>query len=180
MYLLALGFEHTKVEDSEGMLRRLREDNGRVQVQLVKPSRIAGLEHLKFAAHNAIQSFNGKGRRSKSLAVELLLYAACQRQISKAISILGVDGTDTRVVLLGLSDSKEALEQLSGDASSMFGGKSDDRLLDIDSRQKLAELKRCYAVSVREMDGARISGENDADVLKRLIVERSALLVTRG
>jgi hypothetical protein len=58
----------------------------------------------------------------------------------------------------------------------MVGGKQDDDLIEIRSRQRIARLRRSYRVTSKEMEAARVEGETDWSVLKRLIVERSALL----
>lgn len=153
----------------------MRGVNPQVQVQLVKADLIAGREHLGFAASNALQSFRGKHPRSKSLAVEYLLFISCQRQISKAINTLGVDREATKIVLAGLSKSKDALQELQMVSGSLLGDR-DDSLIEIGSKRKLAHLKKAFDVSKIEMEAARFSGESDEMVLKRLIVERSALL----
>ncbi len=103
-YLLSLGFAKASIADPEHILKQLRSIDKQVEVQLVKADLIAGPEHLQFAARNAIHSFNGKRRRSKSLAMELLLYVSCQRQIAKAIKLLGVGSEDSRIALVALSD----------------------------------------------------------------------------
>jgi len=173
-YLLSLGFNHAKVSDPEKVLRQLRSAN-KVQVQLLKAGLVGGPEHLRFAARNALHSFRSKSPRSKSLAMEYLLYLSCQRQISKAIGLLGVGPTDHKVVLVALSESREALEDLEKATRSLLGD-PDDGLVEIGSKRKLAEIQRSYGVSKREMEAARFEGETDEHVLKRLIVERSALL----
>jgi len=58
----------------------------------------------------------------------------------------------------------------------MITGEQDESLIEIGSKQKMARLQRSYRVTSREMDAARLEGETDPSVLKRLIVERSALL----
>jgi len=174
-YLLSLGFANARIADPEKTLRQLRSTSDRIQVQLLKAGLVAGPEHLRFAARNALQSFRGKNPRSKSLAVELLLFISCQRQISKAISLLGVESSDNRIVLVALSESTEALHELEKASKSVLG-ELDESLVEISSRLKLDEIRRCYGVSAREMDAARFLGESDEQVLKRLIVERSALL----
>src|SRR6266704_2048182 len=161
-YLLILGFDNARIVDPEKTLRQLRSARDKAQVQLLKATLVAGPEHLRFAARNALHSFGSKSPRSKSLAVEFLLYVSCQRQISKAIRLLGVEPADRQVVLVALSES-------------LFGG-ADDSLIEIGSRRKLAEIQRSYGVSKREIEAARFECENDSEVLKRLIVERSALL----
>src|SRR5881409_936589 len=160
-YLLSLGFDNASIVDPEKTLRQLRSASDKAQVQLLKAKLIAGPEHLRFAARNALHSFRSKSPRSKSLAVEFLLYVSCQRQISKAIRLLGVEPTDRQVVLVALSGS--------------LLGEADGGLVEIGSSQKLAEIQRSYGVSKREIEAARFEGESDSEVLKRLIVERSAL-----
>jgi tRNA threonylcarbamoyladenosine modification (KEOPS) complex Cgi121 subunit len=174
-FLLSLGFGNARITNSEQTLRQLRSVNGCIQVQLLRAGLVAGPEHLRFAARNALHSFSGNNPRSKSLAVEYLLFISCQRQISKAISFLGVEPSDDKVVLVALSDSREALRELEKASTSLLGD-PDDSLIEIGSKRKLAELQRSYRISEKEMEAARFEGETDAEVLKRLIVERSALL----
>ena len=175
-YLLSLAFAKASIPDPEQTLRHLRSINNQAELQLVRVDLVAGSEHLQLAALNALHSFKGERRRSKSLAVELLLYISCQRQIAKAIKLLGVDSTDSRVALVALSGSKDVILSLDREAKSMITGEQDESLIEIGSKQKMARLQRSYRVTSREMDAARLEGETDPSVLKRLIVERSALL----
>jgi tRNA threonylcarbamoyladenosine modification (KEOPS) complex Cgi121 subunit len=108
--------------------------------------------------------------------MELLLYISCQRQIAKAIKFLGVDSEDSRVALVALSESKEVLEELARHSQLIVGGKQDNNLIEIGSELKMAILQRSYAITGRQMEAARFEGETDSSVLKRLIIERSALL----
>jgi KEOPS complex subunit Cgi121 len=177
-YLLSQGHRGKMLQEPETILRQLRSASEDVHVQLVKPSLVAGPEHLRIAAANALQSFRGRKPRSKSLAVELLLYISCQRQISKAIKLLGVESSDDKVVLVALSGSKDSLSELEKNSTSILG-EADDSLVEIGSKPKLAEIQRSYGVSDREIEAARFDGENVTDCLKRLIVERSALLLVQ-
>ena len=175
-YLLSLAFSDARISDPEQTLKQLRSINNKAEVQLVKSDLIAGPEHLQFAARNALSSFKGPRRRSKSLAMELLLYISCQRQIAKAIRFLGVDSKDSRITIVALSKSRAALEELAREAQSIVGGTPDDDLIEIQSEQRVARLQRSYGIPSRAMEAARFEGEPDSSVLKRLIVERSALL----
>jgi tRNA threonylcarbamoyladenosine modification (KEOPS) complex Cgi121 subunit len=175
-YLLSVGFAKTSILDPRHTLEQLRSVDNRAEVQLVKADLIAGPEHLQFAARNALYSFKGKRRRSKSLAMELLLYISCQRQIAKAIKFLGVDPKDSRIALVALSDSKDAIQRLARQAGSMISGEEDDSQIEIGSKQKMAKLQDSYGVTGKGIEAARLEGETDSSVLKRLIVERSALL----
>ena len=174
-YLLSLGFNGGHVSDPEKTLRKLR-SSANVEVQLFKADLVAGQDHLHFAARNALHAFKGKRRRSKSLAVEYLLYVSCQRQISKAIDLLGVTPADRQILMVALSESREALQELERVAPSIIGGQLDEGLIGIGSKKKLAKIRKTFGVTNREMEAARMPGESDPDVLKRLIIERSALL----
>ena len=178
-YLLSLAFAKASISDPEKTLKELRKVSSEAQLQLVKADLVGGPEHLQFAARNAIQSFSGQHRRSKSLAVELLLYISCQRQIAKAIKLLGVDSDDSRVALVALSGSKDVISELDRRANSVIGGHRDESLIEIGSKAKMDVLQRSYGVSSREMDATKSVGETDSSVLKRLIIERSALLDIR-
>ena len=179
-HLLSLAFTKASIPDPEQTLRQLRSISSEAQVQLVKADMIGGPEHLQFAARNALHSFSGPQRRSKSLAVELLLYISCQRQIARAIKLLGVDSKDSRVALVALSGSKDAILELDRQANSVIGGERDESLIEIVSKQKMRVLERSYGVTSREIEATRSVGEADSSVLKRLIVERSALLDLEG
>ena len=64
-------------------------------VQFMNGLLIADDIHLLSAAQNAVNALSGKYMLSRSLDVELLVYASAQRQIGKAIDELGVyDGRD--------------------------------------------------------------------------------------
>jgi len=175
-YFLSLAFTNTGIKDPEHALKQLRTINTQAEVQLVKADLIAGPEHLQFAARNALNSFKGDKRRSKSLAVELLLYLSCQRQIAKAIRFLGVDSEDSRVALVALSDSEDAIQELARRAEWIIDGKQDDSQIEIGSKEKMIRLQESYGVTRKEMDAARFEGETESSALKRLIVERSVLL----
>src|SRR5260370_31235564 len=130
-YHLSLGFAKASIADPEHTLEQLRSINKQTEVQLVKADLIAGREHLQFAARNAIYSFNGKRRRAKSLAMELLLYVSCQTQIAKAIKFLGVDSKDSRSALVALSDSKGAILELDRRARVIVSGEQDDNPIEL-------------------------------------------------
>jgi len=174
-FLLVLGFPNAKIEDPASALQQLRSTAGDIQVQLVKAELVAGIEHLRLAAAHALRSFYREKPRSKSLAIELLLFVSCQRQISKAIKQLGVEPSDKMILLVALSGSKDNLSGLEENSKLIFG-QTDDNLVEIDSKRKLASLQRSYHVSNVEMEASRFEGESSEDVLKRLIIERSALL----
>lgn len=151
-----------------------------MHIQLLRADLIAGKEHVLCAARNAIAGYSSRHRKSKSLAVELLLYVSCQRQISKAINLLGVRPKDKKIVLVALAESGRHLADLAADISSIIDGHQEDSLVEIYSSKKSASLRKTYGISSKEMEAARLPGEPEVEVLKRLVIERSALLTLEG
>lgn len=147
---------------------------------MMRADRIAGTEHLSFATRNAVKAFGRKYKRSRSLAMEILLYASCQRQISKAIVLLGVNPSTSQVAVAALSTRIGVLVDLQEVLQKMLGGKMDDGVLEIRTERKLSELKKVFGILDRELEASRLEGEEDAEVVKRLVVERSALLALEG
>jgi len=52
---------------------------------LFDPSMICGRDHIVSAVHHADMAFSEHRNRSKTLLTEIVLYAACERQIGKAL-----------------------------------------------------------------------------------------------
>ncbi len=179
-HLLVQGFSETSIPEPEKTLDELRSSFPHVHLQLVRADLIAGREHLFFAARNAIAGYKSPYRKSKSLAVELLLYVSCQRQISKAITFLGVRPKDQNIILVALGNSDIWLKDLTARCGFLIQGRLNDELVEIYSQNKANTLKECYGITSTEMEAARVQGEVDEDVLKRLVIERSALLTLEG
>ena len=179
-HLLILGFASAKVKDPRVALARLRDAFPNAEIQLMRADRIAGPEHLSFAAKNAVKAFSQKYRRSRSLAMEMLLYASCQRQISRAIEMLGVTPQTKEIAVTAMSKSLRVSGEFAEFAEKAVGGKLDPEVLEIGSKRKLLELKRAFKIGERELEASRLEGETDDVVVKRLVIERSALLALAG
>lgn len=180
LHLLILGFSSAKLMDPAAVLRKLRESFPEVDVQLLRADRIAGPEHLLFATRNAVKAFGQEYKRSRSLAMEVLLYVSCQRQISKAIDTLGVTPMTSQVAAAALFRKLGVVDDFQRSLTNMVRGKMDSGVLEIRTKKKLSELKRVFGIPDREMEASRLQGEDDAEVVKRLVLERSALLALEG
>lgn len=143
----------------------------------MRADRVAGKEHIIFAAKNAVGSFGGKDRRAKHLSMELLLYASGEHQIVEAIKLLGVTASSTELVFVCLSETHLDPNVLSSRVAKAVNGLPDDTVLDFDTLLKPEGLKRAFYISDIELNSARMPGEAEGSVLKRLVIERSALLV---
>jgi tRNA threonylcarbamoyladenosine modification (KEOPS) complex Cgi121 subunit len=143
----------------------------------LRADRVAGREHLVFAARNAVDSFRGKERRAKRLSMEFLLFSSGEHQIVEAIKLLGVTEFSKELALVGLCETNLDSSAFSKRATEVVGGIPDDTALEMKTSKKVEDLKKAYSISEKELNSSRMPGEVENGVLKRLVIERSALLV---
>lgn len=174
----ALGFADVKIPNPDVALKELRRQLGDSEVQIMRADRVAGPEHLFFAAENAVRALRQGRGRSKSLAMETLLSTSGQRQISRAVQILGVTPQTKEIVVTIFSKQSLSEDKLISLAQSVLGGKRRDLVLEVSSRKKIRELSTTYGISSKELAAAQLPSETTTSLVKRLVVERSALLST--
>jgi len=174
-YLLITVIEHVKVGKVEEFLEELRRKSPATEVQVLRPDRVAGAEHLFFASLNALNAFKQKTNLCKGLPMEILLFASAQRQIKNAIETLGLKDSPSKFALVAVSKERGKLENLVGTVLSLTKGKENEGVLDSWSKTKIEALKKVYGISIREI--ATITSIEKA--LKNSIIERMAILATQ-
>lgn len=174
-----LGFTDVRVDDVTRFMARTRNTLKPVTVQFFDAERIAGSTHLTFAVLNALQAFHQRRNLSKSLEVEVLLYASGQRQIGKAIKMLGLRRDTTTAALLLIGSSAKASNDAEAQAVELVPGKRDDRVIALDRKGKCTGLRALF--NVTDLELAALSPRyNRRQALAWLIVERGALLATQS
>jgi tRNA threonylcarbamoyladenosine modification (KEOPS) complex Cgi121 subunit len=176
-FLWIQGFRDARVVNSETALHDLRGLFNGIELQLLRADRIGGIEHMVFAARNAVDSFTGKGRRAKHLSIEFLLFATGEHQIVEAIKFLGVTESSTELALVGLCEDNAESNALIDKATDVLKGTLDDSVLDVITTKKQEDLKKAYNFSDKLLNASKMPGETESGLLKRLVIERSALLV---
>jgi tRNA threonylcarbamoyladenosine modification (KEOPS) complex Cgi121 subunit len=83
---------------------------GIIAVQLLDSALVAGEEHLLSAAQNALNAWNGEYAISRSLDVEILLYASGQHQIGVALKKLGLNEDSTSLAIVILASDELSLK----------------------------------------------------------------------
>jgi len=168
------GFKGGKWEDVEGLLSMARDEARGTTFQLFDADRVAGWRHLYFAAVNAVMASEKGTSISRSLAMEALLYASCQDQISRAFEIMGLSPKTKRIALLVLAQNpKEALQAF--ERISRVLGEENDSALMIEVG-KFREIKETFGISDIELEAV---GSPREEALTRLVVERGSLLPLR-
>lgn len=168
------GFSLTSALDVDGLLSMVGEAVSPCHFQLFDADRIAGWGHLFFAAVNAVKAFDSGRAISKSLAMEVLLYASCHNQISQALETVGLSTETRRPALIVFSETPEDGLRAFGMASDLLGV-ADDSVLEIHG-DKLVSLMGIFGVSEVELQAV---GGTREGALTKLLVERGALLSTR-
>ena len=110
--------------------------------------------------------------------METLLFTSGQRQISRALERLGVTPQTREVVITIFSRQSLNEDEVNAFAASVFEGERLDSVIEISSGKKINELCRLYGISSEELAAARLPSESLNSLVKRLILERSALLST--
>ena len=168
------GFRGVTVNDVDELLSSLSRATSPAVFQIFDATRIAGWRHLYMAAVNAVGAFESGSSISRGLGIEVLLYASCQDQISRALDVVGVGTGTEKLALVVLGNGP-------GEAGAAFGkaagilGEADDSVLGLDEK-KFLEIAKVFGVSENELEA--VGGERDK-ALTSLLVEKGALLPLR-
>ncbi len=177
-YIEITGFENIKVEKPEQLLNTIRgHKNEDLLIQFFNADLVATWEHLYFATLNALKAFKTKRNISKDLVVEIILYASAQRQIRKAIEIIGIknDHTNIAVIIVGKTANNIKVELSS--VSEYLGKQPNEEVLKLTS-SKSERIKRTFGITDQEM--TVVAEDNDINcALVDLVLEKMALLSTR-
>ncbi|MDR3206304.1 MAG: hypothetical protein LBT41_04335, partial [Candidatus Methanoplasma sp.] len=97
------------------------------EVVLLDPKMVCGRDHIVSAVMHAERAFANGANRSKNILTEIILYAAGERQIGRAVEKMRPKGNGMVAVLLGISDPR--LEDIGLEICDEFLEPSTDKLL---------------------------------------------------
>lgn len=177
-HLAVAGFRDVEIRDVNEFFQAVKCKTGNVCVQFFDASVVAGLEHLRFAALNALNAFKSKVNISSSLAIETLLYASAQRQIKEAIRLIGIKQETSRVVVLALTENLRQASTTLDILSNLLNGRRDDSVIDL-TKGKMAGLKKLFGISTVELEAKTKRKGAQKQALTDLVIEHMALLVTQ-
>ncbi|MFW9806350.1 MAG: KEOPS complex subunit Cgi121 [Candidatus Thorarchaeota archaeon] len=150
--------------------------NGSITIQLLNGLLIADENHLLSATQNAINAKNGNYMRSRSLDVEIIVFASAQRQIGKALDALGVfDGLSEIAVVVVGPDSESVMEKLQS-LSKAIGNEIIPPFAA--SEDRIERIKDHYEITDKEIEAILDSDklESKLSALSRCIVSRVSLV----
>jgi KEOPS complex subunit Cgi121 len=171
------GFRGVKIENIEVFLDQAKKETEGCQVQFFDAKFIAGFDHLYFAVLNASKAYETSKNISKNLAVEILLYASGQHQISRAIGLLGMKLDSSQMAVLVAADTRQKAIKALNRISDLLQGEKDDEVIEL-TDEKVAIIKAAFGITDLEIEATLRKSEKEA--LTNLLVERMALLSTRS
>jgi len=159
-----------KQEELIQLARLLSSDS--LTVQLLNGLLIADETHLLSAAQNAINAKQGDYMLSRSLDVEIIVFASAQRQIGRALDELGVyDGLDDIAVVVVGPDSS-TVEDCIQDLTSRIGSEVSPAFAA--TSERIERIKDHYQISDKE-----IRAISDSDKIESQLAALSRCLVSR-
>jgi KEOPS complex subunit Cgi121 len=177
-YFAAAGFRNVKVNDINGFFNVIRKKLKDANVQFFDARLIAGWKHLYFAALNALNAFKNKTNISNSVAVETLLYASAQRQINKAVELLGIKPESSQVAVLVIAETKQKTATILETVSELISSERDDSVIELTS-EKVNGVKRLFGISKLELEAKLEKKGFEKKALLNLVIEHVALLATQ-
>ena len=177
-YVEITGFRNLSIENAEEFVKAARKGTPQnVWVQFFDAELVATWQHLYFAVLNALLAFKNERNISKSAAMEAMLYASAQRQIRKAIDLIGVKCDSVNVATVIIGKSAESVEKVLSAVSKRFGTEPDDGALEI-SNEKAQRIRGVFGITDSELE-AVFEKDNGKNALVDLVIERVALLSTQ-
>lgn len=153
------GFRHD-IKDFRGLINKTNEISKECTLQLLNAEGIAGYEHILHAAVHAIKAFERGENIAKDLGLEICLRASAQRQISKALDILGINEGTMNICAVAVDCSEDIMDKL-----EHLLDKKDNSVLDSNENT----LKEIYNISDEEL--------KTAGNIENVMIERTSLLI---
>lgn len=176
-YVEITGFSNVKIGDAAEFLEATRREPQGTAVQFFNAELVATWQHLYFAVLNALTAFRNKSNISKNIAVEVMLYASAQRQIRKAIALVGVKRDTGNVAVVIIGEKPDAVKTVLSAISKRVGAEPDETVLAL-SNGKVQSIREAFSISEIELETVMKAGDVQ-QALVNLVVERMALLSTQ-
>ena len=177
-YMGAVGYRNVKIRNVEQFLEKVRAKLGDTHVQFFNAELVAGWEHVLFAVLNALTAFKNKRNISNSLAVEILLFASAQRQIKRAVQLMGINENTSEIVAVIIADEQKKTSGAVEKISEFLHGEEDNSVLEIND-EKFCRIREAFGISDEELKAKLRRKGLEKEALTELVVEHMALLATQ-
>ena len=153
------GFKHNITNFTELMIN-INEISKNCTIQLLNADGIAGYEHILHATIHAIKAFEREDNIANDLGLEICVRASAQRQISKALNILGIEEGQVNICAVAVNCNENIMDKL-----ETILGKKDEEVLKPDE----TILKKTYNISDAEIKTMKN--------ITNVMIERTTILI---
>lgn len=169
VYAVAALLELEGPLDLNALLKALR---GAKEVRAValNPHALAGPAHVLTAVEYALRSFRSGRNAARSFHVEVMLFAAATREISRAVSIMEPPKGAGRVALVCVADSPQACLQHLEEVARELGASAAPLRREPGTAAKAAE-----ALGLEEREIEATYARDVAEAVEKALLSRMAL-----
>jgi tRNA threonylcarbamoyladenosine modification (KEOPS) complex Cgi121 subunit len=177
-YVEITGFRNLGIKDAEEFVKAARRETPQsTWIQFFDAELVATWQHLYFAVLNALLAFKNERNISKSVAMEAMLYASAQRQIRKAIQLVGVKRASANVAVVIIGEKPDSVKAVVSAVSKCIGEEPDETVLEI-LKEKAQGIREAFGITETELETV-MEKNNGKQALVSLVIERMALLSTQ-
>jgi tRNA threonylcarbamoyladenosine modification (KEOPS) complex Cgi121 subunit len=141
-------------------------------IQFFDSAMIVNEIHLLSAVQNAFNAWKGGYMRSRSLDVEIAIYASAQHQIGRALELMGITDNTTSVAVVALGEDKKKIKSAMLVLEKTFGNEIVPAF-EMTSK-KLEALKKIFSI-----DDSEVSLFLDQNDMKSQQLALSKCIVSR-
>jgi KEOPS complex subunit Cgi121 len=169
----------TKPDGVERVLQSIQGKYPDVSVQLLDLDKVAGSRYLFLATYNALKSFRSKQPIARSLGMEILLYAAGNRQIGEALKNVGIAPETRKVAAIAVGKSRVQVLESAAALRDILKKEESDDLIDRWNQDRIKRVRSVFGIGEKEIKALRHKNENVVKALEHLAIERSAMLAIK-
>ncbi|MFW9808718.1 MAG: KEOPS complex subunit Cgi121 [Candidatus Thorarchaeota archaeon] len=149
-------------------------------VQLMNGLLIADDIHLLSAAQNAVNAFSGNYMLSRSLDVEIIVYASAQRQIGKALEEFGVHDDIVHIAAMVIGADRSSVTDTLGEITKTIGKEFSTPFEA--SKERFERVKKYFDIDDKEISVFSDSTDmiERQKALAKCVVSRVSLVAIEG
>mgnify|MGYP000241628060 CR=1 FL=1 len=178
-YITITGFKCPPIGDPEAFLSKVNELAERMKVTMVAldASLLLSWRVLIKAIEAALRAFDEKSNISRKIAIEVMLYLSCSRQINQALSAFGIKRETQEIALILLSHEPNTHRALKEFRKLFPHFRAFDELLIKRNSHHLRRIRDFYGISGAELSASRIKGDEELAVLiEKSLISRMAMV----
>lgn len=172
LHLGVLAFKGLAISEVKAFLRSISEMVGGVEFQVLNLKYVAGLRHIITSVLISLEAFKHGLNIADKLSMEILVRASGQRQIGKALKILGVKEGSQDLVLVLIDKDRSRVEKAITKLKEAYEAHVDEGALEADRSQHIMEA---YELSEEEVKAEEAYARSMWDSVKNLVAERVIL-----